>query len=851
MRLFAFWEQVRQDVRYALRVMAGQPLFTAMATLSLALGIGANTAIYSFMDAILLRALPVQHPESLVVLHWHAKTRPPVVRSMNGSTVQDPKLGYTAGSFPYRGYEHLRADSPQFSSLFAFFGAGQLNLQIHGQAELAGGEYVSGEYFGGLGVPPAAGRLIEGPDDRAGAPPVAVLSFRFAQRRFGDVTAAPGQSILINNVPFTVAGVAGPEFFGLDPAEPPDVYLPLHSNLLVQPLPPGHDPNWLYVDNSLYWVQMMGRLRPGVTRDQAQTALAATFQHFVEATAATAREHTNLPSLYLQDGAGGLDLLRREFSKPLYVLMTMVALILAIACANIANLLLARATARRREMALRLSLGAGRLRVVRQLLTESVLLASLGGVLGVVVASSGVRALTLLIGNGREDFTLHATMNWRVLAVTLALSVTTGMLFGLAPAIQSVMVDLNGALRQARGGEHRLHLASWLRIAPSHALVVSQIAVSLLLLAAAGLFLRTLNNLNSVALGFNGERVLLFTVNAQQAGYKKEALVRFYEDLQARLSMIPGVRTVSSSEKALVSGSQNTTNVKLAGFTGKNPGTSFLSVGPGFFSTMQIPILLGREVDERDIRQGATVAVVNEVFAKTYFEGQNPIGRRFSLGAHGLGEVEIIGVSRNARYRSLKEDIPPVTYLPYSQNLISLGPMTYELRSAGNAFALAQSVRQVVQQEDARVPAFHIGTQAERIGQTIGQERTFATLCSCFASLAMLIACVGLYATMAYSVARRSSEMGIRMALGAQRGRLVWMILREVLTLAAAGLGLGLAATVATSHVLESLMFQVKPNDPMALAVAALTLFAAALLAGYGPARRASRVDPWTSLRDE
>jgi macrolide transport system ATP-binding/permease protein len=312
------------------------------------------------------------------------------------------------------------------------------------------------------------------------------------------------------------------------------------------------------------------------------------------------------------------------------------------------------------------------------------------------------------------------------------------------------------------------------------------------------------------------------------------------------------VRNVSSSNYALVSGSRSSTNVKLPGFTGRGSQVCFLDVGPGFFTTMQIPILLGREIDERDVRQGAKVAVINEVFAKTYFENQNPIGRRFGLGALGAPDaVEIIGVSKNAHYNSLKQDIPPVAYIPYSQNLTSLSQMVYELRAAGDPLSLAVAVRQAVQQADARVPVSNLRTQARQIDQTISQERTFATLCSCFAVLAVLIACVGLYGVMAYSVARRTSEIGIRMALGAQRRRVVWMVLREVLVMAAVGLGIGGATAVATSHVLESFLFQMKPNDPLALAVAAVTLLAAALLAGYGPAQRASRVDPWTALRDE
>jgi macrolide transport system ATP-binding/permease protein len=528
----------------------------------------------------------------------------------------------------------------------------------------------------------------------------------------------------------------------------------------------------------------------------------------------------------------------------------MVGLILAIACANIANLLLARATARRREMALRLSLGAGRPRVVRQLLTESVLLAALGGLFGLAFAAWGIRALTLLIGNGRENFTLHATLNWNVLAITVALSFVTGILFGFAPAIQSTRVDLNGTLKHTRAGENRLRSSAWSGIRPSQLLVVSQIAISLLLLVGAGLFVRTLTNLSSIALGFNGERVLLFTVNATQAGYANDQLVRFYEGLQARLSAIPGVRNVSSSNFALVSGSGGSTSVRVPGYSDQNPGTSFLSVGPGFFTTMQIPILSGREIDERDVRRGGSVAVVNEVFAKTYFANENPIGRHFVLSVSTPVDLEIIGVSRTARHLSLKEDTPPVVYIPYSLKFRPLGQMTFELRAAGDPLALAAAVRQVLQQADSRVPVSNIGTQAARIDQTISQERTFATLCTCFAVLAVLIACVGLYGTMAYSVARRANEFGIRMALGAERRRLVWMVLRQVLGMAGVGLGIGLFAAFAVSHVVESFLFQMKPNDPLALSGAVLILLAAVLLAGYLPARRASRLDPWAALRD-
>jgi predicted permease len=479
-------EQLAQDLRYGLRMMRKNRAFTALAALSLALGIGANTAIYSFMDAIPLRSLPVPDPASLVVVKW--RSRPiggseHVLHSGDGSTYR-VGADLTAAIFPFPAFERLReASAPVFASLFAYKQAGSVNVMIKGEAELAKGEYVSGDFFRGLAVSPAAGRLIGADDDRAGAAPVAVLSLGYSQRRFGDAAGAIGQALLVNNVPFTVVGVAPPEFFGVDPAEAPHVYLPMHASFLFDP-----DAGRLFIDQNYYWVEMMGRLGSGVSLARAQSALEGPFAQWVASTATNDRERANLPALRLEEGAGGLDSLRRQASKPLYVLWAMVGLILAIACANTANLLLARASARRREMAVRLSIGAGRFRVVRQLLTESVLLASLSGALGVLIAVAGIRLLTRLLANGQEGFTLHAELNWHVLAVTLGLSLLCGLLFGLAPALQlarpAVMPALKATSVTERRGRVRRGIA---RPSATQALVVAQIAISLLMLVGAGL----------------------------------------------------------------------------------------------------------------------------------------------------------------------------------------------------------------------------------------------------------------------------------------------------------------------------------------------------------------------------
>jgi predicted permease len=533
------------------------------------------------------------------------------------------------------------------------------------------------------------------------------------------------------------------------------------------------------------------------------------------------------------------------------VILTLVGLILAIACANIANLLLARSAARSREMAVRLSLGAARMRVVRQLLTESVVLALAGGALGVLFAIWGIQFLTALMANGEDNFTLHADLNWHVLAVTLGLSLLTGLLFGLAPAVQAVRIDLTPALKSARSSAPRASFRrGWRHIGLSRVLVASQVAISVLLLVAAGLFVHTLSNLQSIDLGFNRENVLLFSVNAKQAGYRDEALARFYADLQEKLGAIPGVRGVSLSHIALVSDSMSSYDFTIPGRPpAGDMSTSILRIGPAFFATMQIPIVMGRAIDRADQSSPAPVAVVSEIFARKFFGGENPIGRKFAFEANT--PIEIVGIAKNARYNSLKMDTPPVAYLPYGQNSRTLGGMYYEVRAAGDPLALAGAIRKTVRAANDRIPVTDLRTQAGTIDRTIQQERIFAKLCSAFAVLALLIAAVGLYGTMAYSVARRTGEIGIRMALGAQSGSVVWLVMREVLIVTAAGLAIGLPVAYSASHLVQSFLFGMTPKDPLTMGLAAGVLIAAAIAAGYGPARRASRISPMNALRQE
>jgi predicted permease len=839
-------ERFGQDIRYGVRTLRGNLLFTTMAVLSLALGIGANTAIYSVMDAVLFRALPVRNPGELVILNWRAKQAPPAgVKDIDGSVGRERGGGWASADFPWPFYELLRGHSDVFSALFVHKEAGQLDLMVHGQAEPGTVEFVSGNFFSGLGILPAVGRLIDDNDNAAGASPVAVLSYSYWRDRFAGDPAAIGQTVRISNVPFTIAGITPPEFFGVVPGSAPVLYIPIVNRQSLVPNSANKQVP-MFVDAQYYWADMIGRLRPGITMAHAQAELAAQFHQFA-LSAAGNKESADLPSLWVEEGGSGVDSLRRQYSKPLFILMTMVVFILAIACANIANLLLARATARRREMAVRLSLGASRLRVLRQLLTESVLLALPGGILGLGVAAAGIHFLV------REDFQLRVNLDWRILAFTIGVSFATGILFGIAPALEAMRVDITPALKETRASAPRGRG----RIGLGQLLVVAQIALSLLLVLGAALFVRTLANLHSEEVGFNVENLLTFSLNGSQAGYKGAALTAFYAQMEERLRVLPGVRAATVTDWPLVSRGFNA-YITLPGIPkNKKAGEACSLVGPTFFETIQLPILLGRAIDPRDVEGAPKAAVINEVFAKKYFPNQNPVGRHVGVALNDsrADDMTIVGIAKNAR-ASLKRAIPPTVYISYLQNTPELGnartgAMFFELRTSTESLAVAGAVHKVVHEVAPDIPIMGMMTQSQRIDDSITQERTFADLCTTFAVLALMIACVGLYGSMAYAVSRRTNEIGIRMALGAERRGILWMILREVLVIAAAGLAIGFFCAWGAMPAIQSFLFGVKSADPLAILWAAGILIAALVLAGFGPATRASRIDPLTALRHE
>jgi predicted permease len=843
-------ETLVRDIRYALRTMRSQKSFTAVAVLCLALGIGANTTIFSLLNAVVLRSLPVTDPGSLVFLQW---TLPQTILDSTpvgfATTLTEEPPGIRGSVLPYPALEHFRARDDVFASVF---GSRPVNdIQVDDAGTLADGSFVTGDFFRGLGVGAIAGRTLLEDDDRFGAQPVIVLTAAFSRTRFGGADAAVGQTVRLNGVAFTVVGVTPPSFFGVDPSRSPDLFIPLHAGpLLTRTGVPGTNPELLARADG-YMITVAARLKPGVSPRQADSVLGPYFDAYLAASVEGDQQRLRVtPRLAIQPGAGGLDGLRSRLRDPILVLFSMVALILVIACANIASLLLSRATARRREIAVRLALGAGRGTVMRQLLTESIVLSLLGGLLGVIASLWGVPVLTALLANGDESFVLRADVDWQVLTFTAVVSIATGVLFGLAPALHATRADVFLALKAWR----RIGLQSWRHrriLLPtfSQSLVVAQIALSLVLLVGAGLFARSLSNLRTTDLGFNKEGLLLANVSAQGARFTDEAMKTFWGELRARLQQIPGVEDVSMSWSALAGGGAYVRPVSIPGTTVSGQEINVQVIGEGFFRTMQIAILAGRPISDAEVVNRRAVAVVDRRFADAFFPGINPIGRTIDVG--GEGELEIVGVSTPARHDVVKGDVRPVVYYTYTWDPHPLFNLVFELRTLGVPLSQANAVRAAVRELNPDVRVTALRTQVTNIDRTINPDIVLARLSNACSGLALLIACVGLYGTVGYSMTRRTQEMGIRMALGAQRAWLLALVFRQVLMLAAAGLLIGVPAALLASRYIENLLWGVDSSDPATLAGAAAVAMIAVALAGYVPARRAARINPTVALRSE
>ncbi len=837
-----------KDVRYAIRMLAKSPGFAAIAILTLALGIGANTAIFSLVDAVLLRQLPVKNPQQLVLFTWNSHMKWPPNFSQTGTE--------SRFSFSYPAFKEIRDQNQVLSNAFAFvpmgFTAQNTTVGLDGHSTQGNGMMVTGEFFSGLGVTPLLGRTITRADENQGAPRVAVISYAYWTRRFARNPSVVGQNVTLNGIPFTIVGVTPASFFGVSQGVEPDLWIAFDDLPNLRPW--SQKP---YGSNSVFtargWINLniMGRLKPGVTRGQAQAELNILFHHYLTEDWKPQSEAA-VPAFSLTPAAQGIPYLRQSLTQPLLILMAAVGMVLLIACANLATLLLARAMARQKEVSVRLALGASRSRLVRQLLTESVLMATMGGALGLVFAEWGTRALLALVASGQNQIVLTVTPDASILLFTLGVSVVTGLLFGLAPALRASGFDLAVSMRETAANvtagrdRHRL----------GRSLVVVQVALSLVLMIGAGLFVRTLMNYEDHNFGFNQTHLLIFGVDPTRAGYQGERMMNFYSQLLDRVRALPGVRSATISEYAPFSGWSDNSSISIVGAARKraNSMLRFQVAGPNFFSTMQIPLVLGRGIQQSDTAAAPKVAVVDETFVKRFLPNENPIGQKFYFGIQptAANTFEIIGVAKPAELTDIHAALLPKAYLDYAQAPpAELGALYFEVRTAGDPRALISSLREAVSEIDPGIPLMDVSTQSGLLADALVEETLFARLSSFFGILALTLAIIGLYGTMAYTVTRKTHEIGIRMALGATPSGVAGMFVGQGVRLAGIGVAIGLVAAWGLTRLAHGLMYGVSATDPVTFAGVALLLVLVCAAACYIPARRATRIAPVTALHYE
>ena len=847
-----------KDLRYGLRMLLHAKAWTAVVVVSLALGIGANTAIFSAMNAMLLTRVPVEDPDALVRLRYVGRNQMAtsssdygVARSVAGDDVRT--------TFSYPMYQQFLKDNQTMVDVLACSPGGRVNVAVNGQAELASAFVATGNYFRVLGIEARIGRVFGPADDNPTAPPVAVISDRFWRSRFGSDRSVVGKVIAANLVQVTIVGVLPAAFTGIQQpvALPPDITFPLNLEPQINrpPVINGVAMSRL-VQPTYWWLQVMGRVKPGVSRAQVEGNLAGVFQATAragldsylagltaEARATSANQNrTAVPRLLVEPGARGIYDVSETNLQAVRILTGIVALVLLIVCANVANLLLSRATGRQKEVSIRLSVGATRGRLVRQMLVESLLLASLGGALGIAVGYWGRLLLPGTLGQ-------LAPLDWRVFAFTAIVVVLTGVVFGIAPALRTTRADINSVLKETSRS------VAGSRSVLGKSLLVVQVAISLVLVTGAGLFLRTLGNLRAVDVGFDPANLVLFRVNPQLNGYNEQRSAELYQQLIDRLGGLPGVRAATLSNPGLLSGSVNQSSIFVQGRTyeigvQQRDSINRLVVAPNFFDVMRIPLKLGRGLtDAENNAKAPKVAVINEAAARKYFPEGNPVGRRFGSSTETSGQLEVVGISRDAKYDSLRDEAPPTMYVPFRQ--ARMGTPTIAVRTAGDPLTFVATIRETIRSIDPNLPMVDVSTQMEQVEQRVEQERTFARAYTLFGALALILAAVGLYGVMSYTVARRTNEIGIRLALGAQREQVLGATMRESLVLVCVGAAIGIAIVFASSRFVASLLFGVPKNDAVSIALATAVLAIVAAVAAYLPARRASRVDPMVALRNE
>jgi predicted permease len=846
------------DLKHAYRMLMHSKGWTIVVLLSLAIGIGATTALFTAVNGLLLQSVSVRNPQELVTLKWTGQNDQ--VRSSSDYGFSQRENGQNVRStFSHAIYQQLRSANQTLTDLIAGSSFESFNFASDGSSEIATSFGVSGNYFKVLGVSAVTGRTLEESDDRPDAESVAVLSYPFWQKRFGGDRGVVGKSVRLNNVPVTIVGVLPPTFIGIQRlAETPrDVWVPLvmesrFVNATNFFAPAGAPPARPRISEPTNWyIQVTGRLKPGVTIEQVKGNLTGPFEEAARTgmrsymaglsdaerklSRNAERKTEAVPTLLVRPAARGIYDLDTTSSRSASILGVIVVLLLLIVCANVANLLLSRAAARYREVSVRLSMGASRQRLVRQLLTESLLLSGTGGLLGIAL---GYWSKQLL------PFGQNTTIDGQVLAFVTGISMFTGVVFGLVPALRATKVDLASAMKE--NSRSVAATRTWL----SKALLITQVAVSVILLIGAGLFVRTLQNLRSVDVGFSPTNILMFRINPALNRYEPERITQLYDRIKTELETLPGVRAVSFTRTALLSGSTSTTGIFRQGATSEKDAKDFyiMNVSPRFFETMQIPVLTGRDFDARDVANPVASVLINETAAKKYFAGENPIGQRVGNSPEESAQSEIVGIIRDTKYDSVRDAVPPTIYTSIRQGTRSVMVL---VRTAGEPAMMTETIRAALQRVDPDVPMTGITTQSDQVDARFAQERLFALAYSLFGALALLLACIGLFGLMSYSVSRRTNEIGIRMALGAHRGSVVGMVLRESMLMVVVGVAIGLAGAVAGGRFIESVLYGLSTTDVWTISAALGATVAVSLLAGYLPARRASRVDPMVALRYE
>jgi predicted permease len=828
-------ETLFQDIRYGLRILGRTPVISCVAILSLALGIGANTAIFSLIDTVMLRMLPVQKPEELT----QVRMREPRAPNEEAEPIFTNPL-----------WETLRDRQDFYSGIFAWSWA-QFDLSQGGTVHEAKGMFASSDYFSTLGIRPAAGRLITAADDKRGCPGVAVLSYGFWQDHFGGAENAVGSTLSLDNHPFNVIGVSAPGFFGLEVGNKFDVAIPVCTAEIFD------GPKSRLDRRSWWWLSVAGRSKPGVSEDELKARLGVVSPQIFAATLPQ-----NWEPKYQQDYlkrsfeptsmATGTSYLRRRFTQPLHILMGVVGLVLLIACANIASLMLARASARHKEIAVRKALGASRARLIRQLLTECVLLSTAGALLGVFFARWGSSLLVRYISTGDRKVFLDLSFDWRVLTFTASAAVFTGILFGVLPAFRSTKVSLTSAMKgsQAVEGESRT------KFRPGKWIVASQVALSLVLLVASGLFLRSLVTLVTMDAGFDRNNVLIVRANLHTAKVPPEQQPAMFDEVESRLRSLSGV--VSAGRSVMTPVSNYVWNSELDVDTPNAPkGDAALAyfnfVSPGYLETVRTPLLAGRNFNDGDTKTATRVAIVNEILARTFFPNGDALGKYFRVHpdpGKPAPPIQIVGLAKDAKYESLREEAHPTAYFPVAQLPEDAEEQVFELRTAARPSTLVPSVQEAAAGVSKAIPLeFH--TLAEQVDDSLVQERLLATLSTFFGALALLLAMIGLYGALSYLVAQRQPEFGIHMALGAPRGSILRLVMRDVVVFLAGGLAAGVCLALITVGVLQKMLFGLAPHDTFTFVASIGVLSAVAVVAGYLPARRAMRIDPMAALRYE